>query len=191
MSSGGPTNSSNNSPRNPTAGLTATRRRLDAVDRASNFSEDEEDNVNGSSAGPHHHCHNHHHNHHHPVIKYLLLRRKWLLFMPEAWLFGIEEGCRWTVSMAQSLRSGRNVGRKIFAALMLMAVVSVFVKFSLLSGHVEVHGKRSDNGLLILQTFKEDWALAQRVMDEKMAFRPKHVLEKLPVSGKKTALFFP
>ncbi|KAF5747592.1 hypothetical protein HS088_TW05G00317 [Tripterygium wilfordii] len=112
MSSGGLTNSSNSSPRNPTAGLTATRRRLDAVDRNSNLSDDEEDNVNRSAAGPHHHYHNHHHhNHHHPVIKYLLLRRKWLLFMPEAWLFGIEEGCQWTVTMA---------------------VASVFVKFSLL-----------------------------------------------------------
>ena len=36
---------------------------------------------------------------------------------------------------------------------------SVFVKFLLMSSHVEVKEKR-ENGLLIIQTFKEDWAMA-------------------------------
>lgn len=79
--------------------------------------------------------------------------------------------------MAQSLRSGKNLGRKIFAALTLMAVISVFVKVSFLDHHVET---KKENGLLILQTFKEDWAMAQRVVIENAASMPKRVLEKFP-----------
>lgn len=200
MSSGGPTTPSTNvSPRNP-PGPTTTRRRVDAVDRTSNFSDyydasDEEDNLNGSSIGPHHHHHNHYHNHnhnHHPVIRYLLLRRKLFFFVPETWFLTLEDGCHWTATMAQGLISGKNMGRKIFVALMLMAVISVFVKVSFWSEHLE---KRRENGLLILQTFKNDWAWAQRVVTETEASvsrteasMPKRVLEKFPVS-EKTKIF--
>ncbi|XP_022742721.1 uncharacterized protein At1g04910-like isoform X2 [Durio zibethinus] len=80
----------------------------------------------------------------------------------------------------------RNMGRNIFGFLLLMAVVSVFIKVSLLSSHVEVNGIwKKQNGLLILQTFKEDWALAQRVVAETHVepdtdlSMPKRVLERV------------
>lgn len=81
--------------------------------------------------------------------------------------------------MAQPLRSGKNMGRKIFGLLMFMAVVSVFVKVSFLSSHVERHDKKMDNGLLIVQTFKDDWALAQHAVAETQTSMPKRVLERL------------
>lgn len=181
MSSGGPTSASSTSV-SPSShpGPTTTRRRVDAADRLSAFSDyydvvsDEEDTLNGSSAGPHHH-----HHHHHPLIRYLLLRRKLFFFLPEAWLLAFEDGCYWIATMVQSLRSGKNMGRKIFAALTLMLVISVFLKVSFLDHHVE---KSRENGLLILQTIKEDWAMAQRVVSENSASMPKRVLEKFPVS---------
>ncbi|KAF2288573.1 hypothetical protein GH714_008694 [Hevea brasiliensis] len=80
-------------------------------------------------------------------------------------------------SFDQSLRSGKNMGRKIFAALTLMLVVSVFLKVSFLDHHVESGG---ENGLLIIQTIKEDWAMAQRIVTENAASMPKRVLEKFP-----------
>lgn len=86
--------------------------------------------------------------------------------------------------MLQSLRSGRNVGRKIFAALLLMAVISVFLKFSFLNSHVDVvDRKRTEGrGLLILNTFKDDWAVAQRAVTENQAAMPKRVLERVSFS---------
>ncbi|KAL5550138.1 hypothetical protein UlMin_000314 [Ulmus minor] len=154
--------------------------------RNSNFSDvnvDEEDEPNGSNSGPHHihflHHHYFHHSHHLPVIKYLLLRRRMFFFVPETWLFAIEEGLLWTAAMVQSVRSGRNMGRKIFGALLFMAVVSLFVKISFLSNHVEVEGKVKDNnGVLILQTFKDESAIAQRVVSETQTSMPKRVLER-------------
>lgn len=88
----------------------------------------------------------------------------------------------WTAEMLQALRSGKNLGRKIFAALIVMAVVSLFVKVSFMSGHVDViEGKgtveKESNGLLILQSFKDESALAQRVVSESQNSMPKRVLE--------------
>lgn len=74
------------------------------------------------------------------------------------------------------------MGRKIFGLLTLMAVISVFVKVSFLNGHVEVVGKGKDSGFLIIQTFKEDWAMAQRALPEIHTSMPKRVLEKVSVS---------
>lgn len=102
--------------------------------------------------------------------------------VPEAWTAGIEEGLVWTAEMLQALRSGKHLGRKIFAALIMMAVVSLFVKVSFMSGHVDVidgDGKveKESNGLLILQTFKDESALAQRAVSESQNSMPKRVLE--------------
>ena len=102
--------------------------------------------------------------------------------VPEAWTAGIDEGLVWTAEMLQALRSGKNLGRKIFAALIVMAVVSLFVKVSFMSGHVDViEGKgkveKESNGLLILQSFKDESALAQRVVSESQNSMPKRVLE--------------
>ncbi|XP_024024927.1 O-fucosyltransferase 19 [Morus notabilis] len=188
MSSGGVSSSSSGgSPRSvgPTA---AARRRV--VD------EEDQYEPNGSisgSTGPHHSLHHHHlhHNqyhyhhysphHHHPVARYLLLRRRMLLCVPEAWMVGIEEGVLWTAAMVQALRTGKSAGRKIFVALIVMAVLSLFVKVSFLSGHVDVDGKanveKESNGLLILQTFTDESAMAQRVVSEAQNSMPKRVLE--------------
>ncbi|KAM1017326.1 hypothetical protein ACFX13_047654 [Malus domestica] len=65
---------------------------------------------------------------HHPVMKNLLLRR-WLFFcMPDTWLLWIDDGFLRMVTMLQSLRSGQNVGCKIFWALLLVHI-SVFIAF--------------------------------------------------------------
>lgn len=174
MSSGGPSaaSSANASPKSH-CGHT-TRRRVDAADKSSVFSDyyDEEDTLNGSSFGPHHH-----HNHHHPLIRYLLVRRKLFFFLPDAWLLAFEDACHWIVNTAQSWRSGRNMGRKILAALTLIVVISVFFKLSFVDHHVEKH---RENGPLILQTFKEDTAKVQHVVAENTASMPKRVLEKFP-----------
>ncbi|KAB1214641.1 hypothetical protein CJ030_MR2G000925 [Morella rubra] len=186
MSSGvGPSNSCTGSPR--PAGPTATRRRVaDLVDaeRSSNLSDfsdqEEDDSSNFSSCASHlHHLHHHHHCFQHPVIRFLLVRSRAFFCVPETWLLKIENGFLWSAVMTQSLRSGRNVGRKIFGLLTLMAFISVFVKVSFLNGHVEVVGKGKDSGFLIIQTFKEDWAMAQRALPEIHTSMPKRVLEKV------------
>lgn len=189
MSSGGQISSTNSSPSAASAAIalpTTTRRRVadcfmdpasavptnyNVSDNHADADEDEESDPdrNGSSsicgAGSHH-----------SVIKYLLLCRTVFFCVPETWLL-------WTAAMLQSLLSGRNVGRKIFAALLLMAVISVFLKFSFLSSHVEVvDRKRTEGRLLILKTFKDDWAVAQRAVTENQAAMPKRVLERVSFS---------
>lgn len=194
------------------AGPTATRRRvtdlMDAFsDRTSNLSDspslDEEDHdLNGSvpsggGGGTHHHLllhqylHHHYghhlHHHHHPATKsYPVLRRRMFFFVPDTWLLGIEDWFYWMAAMVQSLRSGKNLGRRIFGALILMVVVSLFVKVSFLSSHVEVDTKmKENNGLLILQPFKDDSAMAQRAITEAQTSMPKRVLERFSVSKNK------
>lgn len=181
----GPSNSGNVSPRHA-AGPTKTRRRLPDLimmdaekppsSIISNLSVQEDDSeLNGSDYGSTHIHYHHHHHFHHPVIRYLLLRSRAFFCVPDAWLL-------WAAVMAQPLRSGKNMGRKIFGLLMFMAVVSVFVKVSFLSSHVERHDKKMDNGLLIVQTFKDDWASAQHAVAETQTSMPKRVLERLTVS---------
>lgn len=192
MSSGGTNNSCNGSPRVAAAaaagGPTTTRRRvadlMDAERNPGGLSDvsDEEDESNGSVGGTHHHHHHyHHHNHHFAFVKYLLLlRRRAFLYLPETWLLSVEDGFLRTATIFQSLGSGRNVGRKIFVSLMLMVVILFFVKVSFLSSHVEM--KRTEGGLLILQTFKDDWAMAQKAITETQTSMPKRVLERVSVS---------
>ncbi|KAK6231293.1 hypothetical protein SCA6_001366 [Theobroma cacao] len=202
MSSGGANNSANGSPIQ--GGPTTARRRvgdlLGAESDSNNISsgsdyyalasdDEEADNPNGyipsCSCGSHYSQQQHHQNH--PVIRYLLLRRKLLFsWVPDAWFIWVDNTCHGAVNMAQSLRSGRNVGRKILGVLLLMAVVSFFLKVSLLSSHVEDNGKlKGEKGPLILQTIKEDWSLAQRVVAETHTepetehSMPKRVLERV------------
>ncbi|CAN6715645.1 unnamed protein product [Malus baccata var. baccata] len=209
MSSGGTNSSTNSSPRQPplVALPTKTRRRVaDGVMEAGErlptstlppennivFDDDDDDDdvendslLDGTICGPHHVLHhNHNHYSHHPVMKYLLLRRRLLFCVPDTWLLPIEDGFLWTVAMLQSLRSGRNVGRKIFGALLLLAVISLLVKFSFLSSHVEVvreDAKRTEGRLLILKTVKDDWLVAQRAVaeNEESNSMPERVLERL------------
>lgn len=184
MSTGG-ANSSNGSPR--PGGPTTTRRRVaDMMDaeRYSNFSDvsEEEDNSNGNN-GDHHHSYHHHH----PVIRYWLLRSRMFLFAPETWLLKIGDAYSSAATALQSLRSRRHMGRMIFGGLLLLVFFSVFVKFSRMPVHVDMNGRR-DNGLLIVQTIKEDWAMAQKVVAEvgaSDAVEPQRTLEKFPVSEDK------
>ncbi|XP_018859466.2 O-fucosyltransferase 19-like [Juglans regia] len=191
MSSSGAvlSNSCNCSPLPPTGGPTTTRRRvadlfMDA-EKFSNFHDHVHDHddpcSNGYNCGSHI-LHHHQYYFHHPVIRYLLLRSRAFFSLPDAWLLRIENVLLWMAVMVRSLRSGKNIGRKIFGLLMLMAVVSVFVKVSFLSSHAELSGKRIDNGLLIVQTFKDDSTMAQRVVTETQTSIPKRALERLPTS---------
>ncbi|XAR50872.1 hypothetical protein NMG60_11005325 [Bertholletia excelsa] len=85
----------------------------------------------------------------------------------------------------------RNVGRTIFAALMGLVVLSMFVKFSMLTppaSHVEVLDlpSRESGALLVHQSFAgaDDFAVAQRVVFDAEAVSgavmPKRLLEKFP-----------
>ncbi|KAF8396870.1 hypothetical protein HHK36_018505 [Tetracentron sinense] len=170
MSTGG-ANSCNGSP--IISGQTTRRRVGDFVDaersNLSDFSE-EEDNNDGSNGG-----------NYHPVMRYLIRRRVGCL--PESWLLRMESMVLCTILVFQSLRSGKKMGRRIFGILIFLAVALVFVKFSTLSSHVEVNGKRKEKGILILQTFKDDWAMAQKIVTERDgsdAVMPKRLLEKFP-----------
>ncbi|CAJ1949176.1 unnamed protein product [Sphenostylis stenocarpa] len=195
MSSGGPTtNSSNTSPR-VAAGPTTTRRRVaennnnninNAVDAekqlqqqqaSSSFSDFSEVEPDETSTHAHHHLH--------PVMRYLLLRARVLLCVPESLFMRVEQLALWLAGSVQGLRSGKHVGRRIFAALIGLLVMSVFLKVALLGSGVEMNGKRFKsigNGQLILQRFKEDWTYAQRVITETRPepSMPKRVLERLP-----------
>lgn len=184
MSSGGPTSSSNTSPR--IAGPTTTRRRVpdnivDAEKQSSysDFSDQDEDDADDSvpGGGSHHHHHLHHH-----VIKYLLFRTRILFCLPDSFLLHIERLHLWAATLTQSWRSCKNMGRKILAILMLLVVMSVFCKVSLVGVGRGVNRRSIENGQLILQRFKKDWASAQKVVTESETTIPKRVLERLPVS---------
>ena len=190
MPFGGPvaTSSTNASPRSH-PGPTTTRRRVDAIvtDRTSNFSyynhdfSDEEDTLSGSSTtGGAHHCHHnyHHHNHshrHHLVIKYHLLRRKFFFFVPESWLLGVED---LTATISHGLRSGKNMGRRIFGVLLLMAVLSVFLKV-LFWSRMEKNSHENSK-LVLLRHFKDDWVRAQRSIIDHHPSISTPLLDKLP-----------
>ncbi|KAI8560631.1 hypothetical protein RHMOL_Rhmol04G0273200 [Rhododendron molle] len=92
-------------------------------------------------------------------------------------------------AVAQCLISGkRNFGRTVLCALIVMVVVSVFVKVSFMAGcnnNVEREDnreKRESNGLLIRQTIADD--LAHRAVSEferpSGSAMPKRLLEKYP-----------
>ncbi|KAM1511360.1 hypothetical protein ACFX14_020302 [Malus domestica] len=66
---------------------------------------------------------------HHPVMKNLLLRRRLFFCVPYTWLLRIEDRFLGTVAMLQSLRSGQNVGCKIFWVLLLVHIL-VFIAVS-------------------------------------------------------------
>ncbi|CAN1853495.1 O-fucosyltransferase 28 [Linum perenne] len=186
MSSSGNAAATNVSPHNNHPGPTATRRRVDAGDKAVPDCHSDESSGGGCNAAVasaavvnNNNTCCHHHNSHsncqrHPVIRYLLLRRKLFFFLPEVLLIGVEEGCQGVAAMAQGLRSGKSLGRRIIGALMFMVVVSVFNNMNGGGGAKEM------NGMLILQTFKDDWAMAQRVLSETQSSIPKRILEKFP-----------
>ncbi|KAF7131946.1 hypothetical protein RHSIM_Rhsim09G0171400 [Rhododendron simsii] len=105
-------------------GMTARRRTVDTVE-----SVELEDGTGGGvfAAG---HGHHHHHQHRSQADCYDMLRRK----VHSVWRF---------------LRPGRNLGRWISGALMLLVVCTTFAKFSLMSGIPELDETRRGNEFLI------------------------------------------
>ncbi|KAL6998390.1 hypothetical protein U1Q18_008516 [Sarracenia purpurea var. burkii] len=194
MSSGGTTTNSpcNGSPRHH--GFTTQRRRVaDFMDAEKgldcyiiNGVNDHDDDLDSNNGGTHGSVY-HHHLHHHlnPLVRYLPLLRKGGSCVPQR-VMRMEDSALRACAVSQCLVSGKNVGRKLFGALMMMVVVSVFVKVSFMVGpNVEVvSGKRRENGLIVLQTFKDDSAMAQRVVTDveasSGAVMPKRLLEKFP-----------
>ncbi|PIN24871.1 hypothetical protein CDL12_02385 [Handroanthus impetiginosus] len=86
------------------------------------------------------------HHHHHPVIRYFLSRKR----LPENWVLCVEE-CLFSARGAfNSLTSRKNMVRTIFMFLLMMVVVSAFLKFSFGSG-----GAAADGGVTLVTTEKE------------------------------------
>ncbi|KAI9153168.1 hypothetical protein LWI28_007052 [Acer negundo] len=130
-------------------------------------------NVNSSSFNDGSFSVPHYHHHHHPLIRHRVLQKNiFSSWVPETWT---------ATEMAQNLRSGKIVGRRILVVLMVLLVISAFVKVSFLPSHVDVHGKRTDHAVLILQTsMNEEQGLAQRIVsEEKEHSMPTRVLEKI------------
>ncbi|KAL2533819.1 O-fucosyltransferase family protein [Abeliophyllum distichum] len=99
--------------------------------------------------------------HHHPAIRYLLIRKR----VPENWVLLVGE----LRVVMHSFGSRKNMGRTILGLLLLMVLVSVFLKFSFT---VVGGGGRTvviENGILIVQNFKNDWSNAQKVMLDSVA----------------------
>ncbi|KAK4268669.1 hypothetical protein QN277_025288 [Acacia crassicarpa] len=174
MSSGGPTCSScNASPR--IAGPTIPRRRVadNIVDleKHSDYSDgvvvddDDDDNCNESTAGGG--GGSHHHHYFYPAQRPHVIR---LILLCTRMLFS-------------SMRSGKkNTSRKILGMLILMLVMTIFLKAAFIGVALLEVNRRSieNNGQLMLQRFKHDyWASAHRAITERETNLSKHVPERL------------
>jgi hypothetical protein len=96
-------------------------------------------------------------------------------FVPEACLLGVED---LTATISHSLRSGKNMGRKIFGVLLLMAVLSVFLKV-LFWSRMEENSHENSN-LVLFRHFKDDWARAQRSIIDHHPSISTPLFDKLP-----------
>jgi hypothetical protein len=107
--------------------------------------------------------------------------------MPEKWILGVEEFSWRIFKILISLKTGRNMGRKVFGVLATVSILSVFFKVSLLIGnHVEIIGDRGENPMFILQSPKDDASDAQSVVSgteySAGVAMPTRVLERFPDS---------
>ncbi|KAL9153040.1 hypothetical protein ABFS82_10G023000 [Erythranthe guttata] len=94
---------------------------------------------------------------HHPVVRYFLSRKR----VPENWVLCVEECLLSACGALGSLASRKNIGRTVFMCLILMVVVSAFLKFSFFMGGgaaVEAGAKiaRMENQILFIQNFKNN-----------------------------------
>ncbi|XP_009629037.1 O-fucosyltransferase 19 isoform X1 [Nicotiana tomentosiformis] len=190
MSTGGTaTNSASGSPRVGGGPTTHHRRRVaDTMNDPEKLSDhlqigldyygDNNTNINAGGNVHHHHYHHHHHN---SIIRYLLAC-KWV---PENIVFRVEECLLSIGTIMAYLGSRKNMVRTIFGLLLVLVVLSVFLKFSIMmNGNVEDVNNgnlmRRDNGLFVLQNLKNDWINAQRVVSETetTAFSASEVVQK-------------
>ncbi|XP_057778080.1 O-fucosyltransferase 19-like [Salvia miltiorrhiza] len=95
----------------------------------------------------------HHHHHHHPTIRYLLSRKR----VPESWILRGEECVLSACAVFNSLTSRKNMGRTVFVFLLVLMMVSAFMKFSF-GGAVSGAGNiiRTEKEILFIHNFKND-----------------------------------
>ncbi|CAK9159893.1 unnamed protein product [Ilex paraguariensis] len=144
--------------------MTETEKPADNIPCKLDHADHENHDTHSDNDGGHGGCHCHNHQHH-PLRRYMVVRKR----VPEMWVLGAEDFFFRLCTVWHFSKSRTNVGRIVFGVLMMMLVLSVFVKFSFMGGHlVEVNGKviRRENGLLMFQAFKGDWSYAQRVLSE-------------------------
>lgn len=104
----------------------------------------------------------HHHFTHHPLV-----RKR----VSQSLVLGVEGFFLYLSHVLHSLRSRKNVGRTLFFLLMILVVVSVFLKFLLMTngGQLELirnSAARRNNGFSIITNFGNDLEKAQKVVSE-------------------------
>lgn len=129
-----------------------------------NFSSDEDNSNNPEISN----CDLHHyHHHHHPLIKYLLVRKR----VPESIVFRVEEWVLNVSTIIHYLRLKKNMGRTVFGFLMILLMLSVFLKFSFMMINTNVEDLnanflRRENGIFVLPTFRNGLGNPQRIISE-------------------------
>ncbi|XP_068667736.1 O-fucosyltransferase 19-like [Aristolochia californica] len=88
---------------------------------------------------------------HGPLNQYFGLRRR--LFCLPQWLLIWAEATVLSWSMfVQSIRSGRNLGRRVFSCVFTLAIILLFLRLSLIDSNVDVNMKQgTEKGVIIFQ----------------------------------------
>lgn len=121
------------------------------------------ENCNYNNNGPQ----GHNLDQHRPLIRYFLRRNK---SVPEGWVLEVEDFLVNFYNLMHSLGSRKNIGRTFIGLLMILAVISVFLKFSILDALMQVDGKpfSKENDFPFIQNINSNLARAQNVMVESM-----------------------
>lgn len=175
MQSGGV--AGNSSPR---AGVTAHRRRekWNSDHFAGNFGSSDEDDVSGNFIFRH--------------LGHPRFAAGGNIPVPEKVMVWVDDIMLGFGKVMSTLKSRKNMGRRILGVLMMLVVVSMFLKFSFMVGNhynlEMINGKnRRLNGLFILNTWSKPQHQSLVMMaaerdEEELSSMPKRVLEKYPVS---------
>lgn len=153
------------------------------------YGDNNNNNANIINAGSGNLPYYHHHHHSRTIVRYLLAC-KWV---PESLIFRVEECLLSFCSIMACLGSRYNMGRTILGILLVLVMISVFFKFSIvMNGDVNGNLMSKDNGLFVVQNFKNDWVNAQKVVSETQSsvsvsssggVARKRQMEELPVSS--------